>query len=283
MASQRKFPIDRGACRKQRWEFAARRFGQRVMSIPIDLSRKVALITGASQGIGARVARTFHQAGAVVVINHPGNAGTAKDAASLSAELNAGRDGSAEVEAADVSSAEAVKGMMESIRARHGGLDILINNAAIIRDRTLAKMTLDEWRAVMDVNLGGVFFCTKHGLEIMRDGGSIVSLGSISAFQGFHGQANYAAAKAGVQAMMRVVSREAARRGIRANAIAPGVIDTSMAATIPEAVRGEMLRNIPLGRFGDPAEVAAVALFLCSSLATYVTGQTLEVNGGWRG
>ena len=105
MASQRKFPIDRGACRKQRWEFAARRFGQRVMSIPIDLSRKVALITGASQGIGARVARTFHQAGAVVVINHPGNAGTAKDAASLSAELNAGRDGSAEVEAADVSSA----------------------------------------------------------------------------------------------------------------------------------------------------------------------------------
>ena len=115
------------------------------------------------------------------------------------------------------------------------------------------------------------------------DGGAIVSLGSIAAILGFFGQANYAAAKSGVQAMMRVLSREVARRGIRANAIAPGVINTAMAATIPEEVRAEMLKNIPLKRFGEPVEVAHVALFLCSPLASYVTGQTIEVNGGWRG
>jgi 3-oxoacyl-[acyl-carrier protein] reductase len=169
------------------------------------------------------------------------------------------------------------------VRGEFGGIDFLINNAAIIRDRTVAKMSLEEWQAVIDVNLSGVFHCCKFGLEIMRDGGAIVSLGSIAAIQGFYGQANYAAAKSGVQAMMRVVAREAARRGIRANAIAPGVIETAMAATIPEAVRAEMLKHIPLARFGAPADVAHVALFLCSPLAAYVSGQTIEVNGGWRG
>jgi len=135
----------------------------------------------------------------------------------------------------------------------------------------------------LPVNLTGVFHCCKFGLEVMRDGGAIVSLGSIAAIHGFFGQANYAAAKAGVQAMMRVLAREAARRGIRANAIAPGVIDTAMAATIPEAARAEMLKQIPLSRLGTPDEVANVALFLCSPLASYVSGQTIEVNGGWRG
>jgi 3-oxoacyl-[acyl-carrier protein] reductase len=171
---------------------------------------------------------------------------------------------------------------MQELKHRFGGIDFLINNAAILRDRSLAKMSLDEWNAVIDVNLSGVFHCCKFGLEIMRDGGAIVSMGSIAAIQGFYGQANYAAAKAGVQAMMRVVSREGARRGIRANAIAPGVIETSMAATIPKNVRAEMMKNIPLARFGATEDVANVALFLCSPLAAYVSGQTIEVNGGWR-
>jgi 3-oxoacyl-[acyl-carrier protein] reductase len=144
-------------------------------------------------------------------------------------------------------------------------------------------MSLDEWKAVIDVNLSGVFHCCKFGLEVMRDGGAIVSMGSIAAILGFYGQANYAATKSGVQALMRVISREAARRGIRANTIAPGVIETSMAATIPENVRAEMLKNVPLGRFGSTEDIANAALFLCSPLAAYVTGQTLEVNGGWRG
>lgn len=253
------------------------------MSISIDLSGKTALITGASQGIGARIARTFHAAGARVVLNHPGLRATGADAAALAEEMETKRSASTLVIAADVSQADQVEAMMNLAGERFEGIDFLINNAAIIRDRTLAKMTLEEWDSVVGVNLGGVFNCCKYGLNVMRDGGAIVSFGSIAAIQGFFGQANYASAKAGVQAMMRVLAREAARRNIRANAVAPGVIDTSMAATIPEAVRVEMLKNIPLNRFGTPEEVANVVLFLCSPLASYITGQTLEINGGWRG
>lgn len=251
--------------------------------ISIDLSGKTALITGASQGIGARIARTFHEAGADVILNHPDKGTTGDDAEAIAAEMNAARPDSAFVAAADVSDEEQVKAMMEAARQWRGDIDFLVNNAAIIRDRTIAKMNREEWDAVLDVNLTGVFLCCQHGLAVMRDGGAIVSFGSIAAIQGFFGQANYAAAKAGVQAMMRVLSREAARRGIRANAVAPGVIDTSMAATIPEGVREEMLKNVPLGRFGTTEEVAHVVLFLCSPLASYVTGQTIEINGGWRG
>jgi 3-oxoacyl-[acyl-carrier protein] reductase len=253
------------------------------MSVSIDLSTKVALVTGASQGIGAQIARTFHRAGATVALNHPDVGSTRPDAEGLAAELNGIRAGSAVVVAADVGDPVAVRTMMATLQRECGGIDYLVNNAAIIRDRTIAKMSLDEWQAVIDVNLSGVFHCCKFGLEIMRDGGAIVSMGSIAAIQGFYGQANYAAAKAGVQAMMRVLSREGARRGIRANAIAPGVIETAMAATIPETVRAEMLKQIPLARLGAPQDVANVVLFLCSPLAGYVTGQTLEVNGGWRG
>lgn len=251
--------------------------------IPIDLSGKVALITGASQGIGAQIARTFHRAGATVVLNHPGLDNTAADAQALADELNVHRTDSAVVIAADVSKPDQMQAMMGQVQAQCGGLDFLVNNAAIIKDRTIARMSLEEWDAVIDVNLSGVFYGCKYALEIMREGGAIVSFGSIAAIQGFFGQANYASAKAGVQAMMRVLSREAAKRNIRANAIAPGVIDTSMAATIPEAVRTEMLKNVPLARFGTTEEVANVVLFLCSPLASYVTGQTLEINGGWRG
>ncbi len=253
------------------------------MSRIIDFTGKVALITGASQGIGAQIARTFAAAGATIVVNHPGLEKTAADADALVQELHAARPGSAVSIAADVSDPAAVQAMMASVREQLGGLDFLINNAAIIRDRTVSKMSLEEWEAVIGINLSGVFYCTKFALDIMRDHGAIVSFGSIAAIQGFFGQANYASAKAGVQAMMRVVSREAARRGIRANAIAPGVIDTSMAATIPESVRAEMMKNIPLARFGTTSEVADVVLFLCSPLASYVTGQTIEINGGWRG
>jgi 3-oxoacyl-[acyl-carrier protein] reductase len=255
------------------------------MSVVIDLTGQAALVTGASQGIGAAIARTLHRAGARVILNHPdaGDGQTRSDAEGLAAELLALRPDSALVRAADVSDPAAVAAMMASAREAWGGLDILVNNAGILRDRTVAKMGLDEWRAVIDVNLSGVFHGCKFGLEVLRDGGSIVNLGSLSAEAGFHGQANYAAAKAGVEALTRVLSRECARRSIRVNAVAPGLIETSMAASIPESVRLGMRHAIPWQRFGQPEEVAGAVLFLSSPLASYVTGHTLEVNGGWRG
>lgn len=142
--------------------------------------------------------------------------------------------------------------MMKTIREKHGGLNFLVNNAAILRDRTVTKMSLDEWQSLIDVYLSGVFYCCKFGLPIMQDGGAIVSIGSIASLMGFFGQANYAAAKVGVMSLMRMISREAARRNIRANSIALGVIETAMAALIPDEVRAEMLKNLPLNRLGRP-------------------------------
>lgn len=245
----------------------------------IDLSGKVALVTGASQGLGSATTRALHAAGATVVINFfpdPDKVNEAR-AQILAAELG---ERSLFV-GADVRDPGAVDRMFEAVRASLGGIDIVVNNAAVLRDRTIRNMTDEDWQAVIDTNLTGVFHMNRAAARHLRDDGRIVSMASIAATVGFFGQANYAAAKAGVAAMTRVLSRELARRRITVNAVAPGVVLTEMGKSIPEGVRESMLAQIPLGRFGEPDEIANVILFLCSPLASYMTGQTLHVNGGW--
>jgi 3-oxoacyl-[acyl-carrier protein] reductase len=255
------------------------------MSIVIDLNGQTALVTGSSQGIGAATIRLLHRAGARVVINHPDRSEgpVHRDALSLLDELLEQRAESATVRVADVSDPGAVQAMMQSIRDQWQGIDILVNNAGILRDRTIAKMSLEEWRSVVEVDLSGVFYCCKFGLEILRDGGSIVSVGSLAAKMGFRGQSNYAAAKAGVLALTRVLARECAPRSIRVNAVAPGVIDTPLSAQFPEAARNQLAQSIALQRWGRPEDVAGAILFLCSPLARYITGHVLEVDGGFLG
>lgn len=247
--------------------------------IPIDLSGKTALVTGASQGLGAATATMLHRAGAAVVVNYLDDAAGVNRR--LAAELVDQLGEHAAAVAADVRSLEQVRAMFAQARQRFGGVDILVNNAGILRDRTVAKMTADEWRDVLDTNLTGVFHGCKAAVESLADDGRIVNLSSVSAMVGTFGQANYVAAKAGVIGLTKVLSRELARRRITVNAVAPAVVLTEMGRSIPEAARQAMLASIPLGRFAEAEEVASVILFLASDLASYITGQVLHVNGGW--
>jgi len=247
--------------------------------IPIDLSGRVAIVTGGVQGLGKATAEMMLRSGARVAVNYY------DDADGLSrrrAEEVAQQWGdSALVMAADVRDRAAMLAFFDAIGEKFGAIDCLVNNAAILRDRTVKKLTDDDWNAVVDTNLSSVFRVCQAVLPYMRDGGRIVNMASISGVVGFFGQANYASAKAGVIALTKVLSREFASRGINVNAVAPGVVLTEMGASIPEAARGQMLSQIPMGRFGEPEEIASVILFLCSDLASYVNGQTLHVNGGW--
>ncbi|MBN1588502.1 MAG: 3-oxoacyl-ACP reductase FabG [Pirellulales bacterium] len=250
--------------------------------IRFDLTGKTAIVTGGGQGLGRATVGRLYAAGANVVVNYFEDAQGANRvrAEETVAQFDGGR---AVIAAADVRDREAVARMVEAAIGRFGALDILVNNAGIIRDRTVKKMSPDEWQDVIDTNLTGVFHACQAVVERLADGGRIVNLASIAAAIGFFGQGNYAAAKAGVAALTRVLSRELANRRITVNAVAPGVVLTEMGKTIPEEVQAEMLKSIPLGRFGQPNEIADVVLFLCSDLASYVTGQTIHVNGGWWG
>jgi 3-oxoacyl-[acyl-carrier protein] reductase len=182
---------------------------------------------------------------------------------------------------ADVRSSDSVESLMKQIKETVGGFDILVNNAGILRDRSLRKMTLDDWHSVMETNLDGVFYICKHGIDLIRDGGRIVSLASIAGLFPFHGQTNYAAAKAGVIAITKVLAKEFARRQITVNAVAPGVIQTSMIGELKPEVMAEYLKQIPVGRLGKPEDVANAVLFLASEESSYITGQVLPITGGW--
>ncbi|TVP95588.1 MAG: SDR family oxidoreductase [Planctomycetaceae bacterium] len=249
--------------------------------IEIDLTGKVAVITGGIQGLGAATAQRFLDAGAKVAVNYYDDPEGLSLVRANGVATRWGDD--AFVLPADVRHRDEMAGFFERVTKRFGGIDFLVNNAAILRDRTVKNMTDEQWEAVIETNLSAVFRVSQTALPHLRDGGRVVNMASISAMIGFFGQANYASAKAGVIAFTKVLSRELAARRINVNAVAPGVVLTEMGESIPAAAREQMLAQIPLARFGEPDEIASVILFLCSDLASYVTGQTLHVNGGWWG
>ena len=249
--------------------------------VTIDLAGKTALVTGGGQGLGQATARMLYAAGANVAVNyfeegHGVNRRRAEDTASALGRY-------AMPAPADVRRPEQIAAMIDHVTSEFGPLDIVINNAAVLRDRTLKNMTEAEWQDVIDTNLTGVFNVCKAAAPRITDGGRIVCMASISGVIGFYGQVNYAAAKAGVMGLTKVLAKELAGRRITVNAVAPGVALTEMGQSIPEKARAEMLKQIPLGRFAEPEEIAGVILFLCSDLASYITGQTIHVNGGWWG
>lgn len=247
-----------------------------------DFQGKAVLVTGSSRGLGRTLIEQFAAAGAQCAINYfADSAGrNQRDAESLASEWRQ-RGRQVLLVEADVRQPQAVAAMMQRIAAAFGGLDILVNNAGICRDRTVKNMTLEDWHSVVETNLHGAFYCCKYGLEILRDGGRIINIASISAWACFHGQANYAAAKAGVIALTKVLAKELARRRITVNAVAPGLMRTAMLEAIRPEVLAEYEKQIPLGRLAETTDVAHAVLFLASPLADYITGQVLPVNGGW--
>ncbi len=249
--------------------------------ISIDLTGKSAIITGASQGLGRETAKRLHAAGASVGIGFlDDEAGSNRG---LAEQVVAELGDRAVALAGDVRSWNDMEKVVAEAKQTFGGVDILVSNAGVLRDKSVKKMTEAEWNAVIDTNLSGVFHACRAAAAEMNEGGRIINLASLAAVIGFFGQANYAAAKAGVIALTKVLSKEVARRNITVNAVAPGVVLTEMGKMIPEENRQLMLTQIPLGRFGEPTEVADCIAFLASDLASYVTGQTLHVNGGWWG
>ena len=243
-----------------------------------DFTGKIALVTGSSRGIGAGIVRAINDSGARCIVNYvadPGGRNRA-DAETVAASLQ-----NALLIECDVSDPEPVRAMMRIIEKDCGGLDILVNNAGILRDRTIGKMSADEWDGVLRVNLTGAFHCIQNALPILRPGGRIVNLASVSGQLGMFGQANYAASKAGLIALTKVAARELARQQITVNAIAPGFIDTEMTRGLPEEAARRALAALPMGHFGEIADVVNAALFLCSADARYITGQVLNVNGGF--
>jgi 3-oxoacyl-[acyl-carrier protein] reductase len=247
--------------------------------ITYDFKGKVALVTGSSRGIGAAILSSFAKAGATCVLHYWDDpAGeNRKDAQVLAGQF----PGLVWLMPADVRDATAIEALFNQVKAEHGGFDILVNNAGILKDRTLRKMTLDEWSAVISTNLTGVFHCCKYGCDVLRDGGRVVNIASVAGLVGFPGQANYAAAKAGVIGLTRSIAKELARRKITVNAVAPGIVQTAMMADIKEEMRAEYIKLIPAGRFADPADIANAVLFLASDESSYITGQVLPVTGGW--
>src|SRR6184192_3053082 len=248
------------------------------MADPVDFNGKVALVTGSSRGIGAEMIKAFGKRGAQCVVNYVAEPqGQNKtDATNVANELE-----DPLVIECDVTQPAQVEAMMKQIQDRHGGLDILVNNSGIISDRTIKKMSMDEFESVIRVNLIGTFTVTQKAASILRNGGRVINMSSVSGQMGLFGQANYSSSKAAIIALTKVSAREFARQNITVNAIAPGFIDVGMSKAMPDEVTQNFIKQIPLGRLGDVNEIVDAALFLASPMASYITGHVLNVNGGF--
>jgi 3-oxoacyl-[acyl-carrier protein] reductase len=240
----------------------------------IDLTGKVVFVTGSTRGIGLAIARAMHGAGAKVAIVGR----DAERARAVAAELGERTTGVG----CDVAVAEQVEAALAAAESALGPIDVLVNNAGLTRDNILLRLTDADWDAVLDANLKGAFHTTRAVIKGMmkRRSGRIINVTSIVGLVGNKGQANYAASKAGLVGFTKSVAKEYAGRGILANCIAPGYIDTDMTSGLPDAAKATLLQDIALGRLGRPEDVAGAALFLASDLAAYITGQVLVVDGG---
>lgn len=242
------------------------------------LNEKVALVTGASRGIGRAIAIALAKQGAFVIVNYNGSMEKAKETLELIQEAG----GTGEICGCNVADFTACGEMVKDLVAKHGHIDILINNAGITRDGLLARMSEEDFDRVVDVNLKGCFNTMRHISRQMlkQRGGKIINLSSVTGIIGNPGQANYCASKAGIIGLTKSAAKELGSRGITVNAVAPGLIETEMTEKLPESAREAMKEQIPLGRSGSPEEVAGVVVFLASEAADYITGQVISVDGG---
>lgn len=240
------------------------------------LQGQIALVTGASRGIGRAIALALAAEGASIAVNYTSSGSAADEVVGIITAAG----GSAIAVKADVSQPEQVESMLAAVLEKWGRVDILVNNAGITRDTLLLRMKLEEWQAVIDLNLTGVFLCTKAVSKVMlkQKSGRIINITSVAGQMGNPGQANYSAAKAGVIGFTKTVAKELASRGITVNAVAPGFIATDMTSNLKS---DEILKYIPLGRYGQPEEIAGMVRFLAAdSAAAYITGQVFNVDGG---